>query len=573
MTRRFSRLRYHVTDDPVAQGHIGRPDDAFRSTAPSAPESGGGAPAFTSVESAARFYLSERLADEDGPAFQATFAPQRPELVPDLDMRTARDIPATGTTLVRFAQTHRRIPVFGGEALVELDADKSLVAIDARLGDVAGAPGRPAVTVPEALAAVGEATGTSLDVDAVAPPDLTYYQDDETGTWHLAWHLREIPAAPPETRTGTGPAGHRLDRSPRDLRPLVDYLVDAHDGTILYYYASAPTVAIPTKLKGFDENDTLQDGIWGDKLPDAYAIQDRLRNVRTFDLGLGDIDSAVVPSATIAAPTPDLGRTFTAAVSAHANATRVHDFYSGVLHRNGIDDLGMDLDSVINCFYSGHGPGPEWRNAVWFNKRMWYGQIRNEAGKLVSMARYLDVIAHELTHGVIETSSKLVYRGESGALNESFADIFGIVIKNWYEASTPADVTTWNWELGPGLGGRGLPLRDLSDPARTGDPAHMRDFVSTRQDFGGVHTNSGINNKAAHLLLTARTADGRPVLDARDWAVLLYLTLVRLPALATFADVPLALRDVAKVYLSGSAEPQERALAAIDDAYRRVGVG
>ena len=83
-----------------------------------------------------------------------------------------------------------------------------------------------------------------------------------------------------------------------------------------------------------------------------------------------------------------------------------------------------------------------------------------------------EVIAHELTHGVTEKSSQLVYRDQSGALNESFSDIFGIIIKNWWEAPIRDDVDTWDWELGPGLGQDG-PLRDLSDPTRTGKPDHM----------------------------------------------------------------------------------------------------
>jgi Zn-dependent metalloprotease len=569
MTRRFDRLRYHVADDPDAEGWP-RPADTFRGIAPG--ESGVEARRFTSAEAAARFYLAEKLAEEDRPAFRSAAPPDRPERVPDLAVQTAREMPATGTTLVRFQQTHEQIPVFGGQAVVELDDSKGLVAMDVRLGEVIDVPSRPTLTAEDAVARVAEAAGTELDATALPIAELAFFQDDQTGTWHLAWHLHDVPAELPEARRGDATTGHRLDPSPRDAQPLVDYLVDAHDGTILYYYGATPTAAIPVKLRGTDENGKLQDRIWGDKLSNAYAMQDPVRNIRTFDLGLGDIQGAVLPPNTISTSAPDLGSQFKAAVSAHANATRVHDFYNSVLHRDGIDDQDMDLVSVINCFYSMHGPGPVWRNAVWWRKRMWYGQIREPDGSLVSMARFLDIIAHELTHGVIDWSCKLVYRDQSGALNESFADIFGGIIKNWYEAPSPLDVSTWNWEMGPGLGDGGLPLRDLSDPARTGDPAHMDDFLHTSADFGGVHTNSNIHNKAVHLLLTATTATGEPVLGPEDWAVLLYHTLVRLPALAAFIDVPPALRDVTKTYLSGSTQQQQAVFTAIDDAYQKVGI-
>ena len=563
MSARFNHFQYHVSDDPEARDRS-RLAASFRS------RTGIDAARFTSAEAAARFYIAQKLREQDAPAFRSAIAADRPERVPDLAVRTERELPVTGTTIVRFDQTHERIPVFGGEAVVELDEARELVAMDVRLGDVAGVSARPTLTTEEAVTRVAEASGTRLDAATLPVAGLTYFQDDDAGSWHLAWHLHDVPAQLPEARSSGPTQGHRLDMSPREARPLVEYLVDAHDGTILYYYGATPT-AIPVKLRGTDENGDLQDGIWGNKLPSAYALQDPIRNIQTFDLGMADLADAVFPSDTISSPSPDLGSQFKAAVSAHANATRVHDFYNSVLHRDGIDDQDMDLDSIVNCFYSAHGPGPEWRNALWWKQRMWYGQIRDKNGNLVSMARFLDIIAHELTHGVIDSSSKLIYRDQSGALNESFADLFGIIIKNWYEAPSREDVNTWNWEVGTGLGHDGLPLRDLRDPARTGDPAHMKNFLHTTEDYGGVHTNSNIHNKAAHLVLTARTEGDEPVLGPQDWTVLFYHTLVGLPALAEFADIPQALGNVTKTYLSGSTQ-QQAVLTAIDRAYRSVGI-
>ena len=73
----------------------------------------------------------------------------------------------------------------------------------------------------------------------------------------------------------------------------------------------------------------------------------------------------------------------------------------------------------------------------WWQQKMWYGQVNG-----TSLAKHLDVIAHELTHGVTETSSKLIYRRLSGALNESYSDIFGVIIANWYPGA-PQPIQTW----------------------------------------------------------------------------------------------------------------------------------
>lgn len=102
----------------------------------------------------------------------------------------------------------------------------------------------------------------------------------------------------------------------------------------------------------------------------------------------------------------DFGNSSTAGVAAHYYALLVFDFFNHVLIRNDIDDRGMRLVSMVNCTYSRHSPPPEWRNAVWWNNRMWYGQNRN-GGEFSSYARHFDVIAHELTHGVTGTTSNL----------------------------------------------------------------------------------------------------------------------------------------------------------------------
>jgi len=131
-----------------------------------------------------------------------------------------------------------------------------------------------------------------------------------------------------------------------------------------------------------------------------------------------------------------------AAVSAHANAAEVADFLERVLMRKGIDDEGGPLISSINCVR--RSGAQEWRNAAWISTQMIYGQ-RLVDGKLRSYAVARDVVAHEIFHGVTENTARLDYFSESGALNESYSDIFGILISN---AGNP-DVGTWNSRTRP----------------------------------------------------------------------------------------------------------------------------
>lgn len=243
-----------------------------------------------------------------------------------------------------------------------------------------------------------------------------------------------------------------------------------------------------------------------------------------------------------------------------------------VLMRDGVDDKGMEIISYINCTSPSDQAPPEWDNAMWWNNRMWYGQTRDGNGALRSFARHLDIIAHELAHGITEFTADLAYMKQSGALNESFSDIFGVMIKNWdWTHHDGGNTAGWNWEIGAGMGGHGLPLRDMSDPSRTGDPAHMRAYSNQRSDNFGVHTNSNIHNKAAYNVMTATRADGTPMFTPRQSAVIYYLTLSRLDKLASFSQTLATLLNVSGVYFLASPDRQQK-LDAIRKAYHDVGI-
>lgn len=540
------------------------------------------APTFNSNEAAARYFLDQLLQQDDRPAMRSVVEPERPERVPGLVIDSEHDLRALGTHTLRFSQTYRNIPVFGAGAVVELTGARDLVSVSAQLDEVSGVDPVESFSRAEALDRVREFTGTDIPAEAGVGGRLNFYKDEGSGSWHLAWFFPELPAEPPAT--GGNPddealLGHGL--GPRPVPPSYNFLVDAHDGEILFCYSAVPTaLPTPARCKGIDENDQEQSffGELAGAGGTTCRLRDPLRSVRTFDLRFADIDSnPPLPAGPVEATTSDYGTTNRAAVSAHVNATRVQDFYKVVLQRDGIDDKGMDLISLVNVTARSMQAPPSLLNAFWFGRRMWYGQIEN-GGRLVSLSRYLDVIGHELTHGVIETTSSLVYATQSGALNESFADIAGVIINNWYTAPDREDVATWNWEIGPGLRADGRPLRDFSDPTRTGHPKHMDNFRRLNpgeqpnrfNDQGWVHFNSNIHNKAAHNLLTM-TKDGTRIFSVQDVAVLTYLGMARLTPLATFPQALQAVIDVALTYFGGDPD-REGKIEAIREAYRLVGI-
>lgn len=584
MSTSLQTFHYHAAEDPeLGADETSRSPDSFRGRAPAG--MGADAPplSFTSAEAAARYYLDQLMQRDDRSAMRSLVEPEQPERMPGLVVEDEQDLRALQTHQVRFAQLHQGIPIFGASAVVELTDARELVGVNAQLDEVTGVDSVESLSRADALGRVAQYTGTAIPADTSVSGRLNFYKDEDS-RWHLAWLFIELPAEPPDTSESTDREadaliGHGL--GPRPLRPSYNYLVDAHDGEILFCYSAVPTaLPTPARCTGTDEDDKPQT-FFGQLLASpgtACVLSDPLRSVRTFDLQFTDIDSdPPVPGRPVEAGSSDYGTTNRAAVSAHVNAARVQDFYKVVLQRDGIDNKGMELISLVNVTAVSMQSPPSLLNAFWAQRKMWYGQIMR-GSRLVSLSRYLDVIGHELTHGVIEFTSNLVYATQSGALNESFADIAGVIINNWYTAPDSKDVDTWNWEIGQGLRNDGRPLRDFADPSRTGHPKHMDDFrqlgpgerPSPANDQGWVHFNSNIHNKAVHNLLIMKK-NGARVFAVEDVAVLTYLGMARLTPLATFPQALQAVVDVAQTYFGGSPEKNDK-IEAIREAYELVGI-
>lgn len=570
MAPKLERLRYHSSDPPSSDRSAKR--SALRSAAGHGPQGA----AFRTDEDAARYYLDALVDGDARPTVRSLRRTDDGPRMPSLTDAETIEMPVVNSRLVRFRQRHGAFPIFGAHAFAELDRDRRLVSSEAHLGRVEGISSEPNLKSEQALARVQKVTGSVATLADIGGAELVFYHDghaDARHAWSLAWHLKGVPGAPPSVlaRTALPAYGHGLAPSPRVHRVRTSYLVDAHRGDVLFYYGAAPGIDVPVLCSGEDE-DGVRHEFRGRRVADGVQLEDPMRVVRTLDMSLRDVDTSPPPEAPLQAISADWGADARAAVAAHVNAARVYDFFNSIVQRHGIDGAGGEIVSVVNCTYAPSGEGnPVWTQAEWFQGKMWYGQTERPDGSLVSMARFLEIAAHELTHGLTASTARLVYRDQPGALDESFSDIFGILIRNWYLADNREDVRTWSWEIGAGLRGA-LPLRDLSDPGLHHLPSHMDDWHDTPEDYGGVHTNSAIHNKAAYLVLNARTRDGRPLFRVTDVAVLYYHALLRLHPLASFSDALRALLDVAATYYSRDSTERDERVDALTNIYAGVGI-
>ena len=516
-------------------------------------------------ETAARRHLDQALASAAVPGLAA---PAVPGAVSELVSLGTVTVPLTGTKIVKFRQTLDRVPLYGSLISVELDEDNNLVSLDSALGEPTDVDPVATLSPADAVAAVEASPGYRQDLAGIVPR-LNYYFDGRYSTWRLVYILEDVPVEiDPDTET-TRDAASGLE-PPRAM----DYVVDAHTGRVVAELPRTPSMAVVVSQTAPDgqgvERAFLVDQLAGGRM----VLRDPVHNVETYDFAFADpvVEAGPLPGTAIANPpawTP-------AAVSAHANAVAVSDFLRTELRRNNIDDRGGAMVSTINCVVASKSPGPkQWHNAFWIpsGAQMVYGQAL-AGGQLRSLCINLDVVAHEIFHGVTDRTARLEYALQSGALNESYSDIFGVIVSN----QGKPDPRDWDWEIGEGLLPGGQPLRDMSDPPRFNQPDHMRDFAvrpNTRSgDWGGVHKNSGIHNKAAFHMLTHEAEPGRLALTPREVGAVFYLALTqRLSRTSQFADSRLGVITSARTFFralppSGQAEK----VAAIEAGFEAVGI-
>ncbi|HYK05959.1 MAG TPA: M4 family metallopeptidase [Thermoanaerobaculia bacterium] len=253
-----------------------------------------------------------------------------------------------------------------------------------------------------------------------------------------------------------------------------------------------------------------------------------------------------------------------AVLEAYDGFGATHDFFARLFRRNSIDGKGMRLDATVRY-------GERFQNAVWDGRQLICG---DGDGRIFGrFTASLDAIAHLLTHGVTQHSAGLGSQDETGALNEHLSDAFGIMVRQYTLGQRAKDS---DWVIGAELFGpafAGSALRSFALPGSAYDhpllgrdpqPSHMRDYVETAGDNGGIHVNSGILNHAFYLAAMAMGGHTWEVLG-RIW----YVALTdRLRPDADFADFTRATVDIAGE-LYGNGGHVQRLLA---DAWGDVGL-
>ena len=241
------------------------------------------------------------------------------------------------------------------------------------------------------------------------------------------------------------------------------------------------------------------------------------------------------------------------------NGGIVRDYFKTVLGWDSIDNNAMDLN--LSVHYQN-----KYNNAFWDGEQMIFGD--GDGANFMNFARALDVTAHELTHGVVQFTANLEYQGQSGALNEHFADVFGTAIKQHFLKQTEI---TANWLIGEMcLGGRfkGKAIRSMKAPADATavlmpQPDNMKNISKSTSDNGGVHINSGIPNYAFYLVSMG--------IGTQNAAVLWFEALKILGPKSKFKDLYTALKKVTKGLVLTKKMPASTQTT-LDAAFKKVGI-
>ena len=235
-----------------------------------------------------------------------------------------------------------------------------------------------------------------------------------------------------------------------------------------------------------------------DSFSGGYRLRETARGsgILTYDLN-NDTDPAngvdfVNSTTDWAATTPAYDQY---ALDAHFGAEKTYDYYMNVHNRNSLDDNGFALISYVHL-------DQNYGNAYWDGSQMNYGD--GDGSTFNHPLTTLDIAGHEITHGLTEHTANLVYQDESGALNESFSDIFGVTIDNYGSGVTGANL----WRIGEQCTSSGNGIRLMSNPGTFGDPDTYQGtnwVAAGGADNGGVHTNSGVQNFWYYLMCSGGT--------------------------------------------------------------------
>lgn len=462
-----------------------------------------------------------------------------------------------GIKRVRLQQKHKNIPIYGGE--VGLHSNKSGV-IEFMLGKVFPTPKisvKPKFNEGEAIKFTYQDLGKVSIVQKSGLVNKFLEMDPDRGELMIYKH------------NDTEKLIYHLTVRPNILERWV-YFVDANTGEVLDKYNHTCTLDGVIKASSRDLNN-VQRTFGAYQIGQDYVMIDTEKKmfnrtqsslpdspvgaILTIDARNGRVDDEDMDLYHVASANPTQWNA--TAVSAHINASASYDYFEKTFGRNSLNGSGGNIISVINITDE---DGKGFDNAFWNGIYMGYG---NGGQAFKPLAGSLDVAGHEMTHGVIENTAKLEYRNQSGALNESFADIFGAMIDRD------------NWTLGESVVNKSVfpsgALRSLQNPNQGGknDPGYQPMFMSQyqvlkdtpEQDNGGVHINSGIPNHAYYLFATGSGMTKEKAEKIYYQALTKYLGRT-----SKFLDLRLAVIQSAKD-LYGETE-----VAAARSAFDRVGI-
>ncbi|MBW4890553.1 M4 family metallopeptidase [Mucilaginibacter sp. HMF5004] len=237
--------------------------------------------------------------------------------------------------------------------------------------------------------------------------------------------------------------------------------------------------------------------------PSTYILNEtttRGNGINTFNMGhQGDISTyASIPqnNSTTFTVASGWGGDVQYCLDAHWGQEQTYDFYKNNFNRNSIDGAGYIINGFVNTDLPLNNPGyPNSINAFWDGTEMVYGWGGTIGTTTVTPLVTLDIIGHEITHGLTAHTSNLAYTGESGALNESFSDMMGTAIEFY---GNPGSA---NWTIGENIG---ITFRSMANPKAYSQPDTYggTNWQSTSNSYDnyGVHTNSGVGNKWFYLL-------------------------------------------------------------------------
>jgi bacillolysin len=365
-----------------------------------------------------------------------------------------------GRDFVRFQQMYQGVPILAGEIVVQTNQQRAVVSANGE-----AMPDLQVATQP--YVAAGQATQTALA--AVAKLYRLQVADLQHTTPQL-WIYN------PALLGGPGPRISRLvwrlevtaPAASEPIRELV--LVDALIGKIALHFNQVADAK--QRIVCDDKNAVDPDGNRDNNcVPANYA-----RVEGQAATGNDDVDFAYD----------------------YAGAT--YDYFLNNFGRDSLDGKGLPLISLVRyCPDAGHCP---YQNANWDGHQMTYGAGFSSGD---------DVVGHELSHGFTDFTSHLFYYYQSGAINESLSDVFGELIDQTNGLGD--DSPGVKWQLGEDLPASIGVIRDMSNPPLFDDPDRMTSFnyKGDASDNGGVHSNSGVNNKAAFLMTDGGTFNGQTI--------------------------------------------------------------